>query len=277
MARNDDERRGMSRREFLEYTGLTTLALGTGALAGIPTIATAAESGAKAVGSAGDGPYNILFILTDQERYFEPSELPPGHALPGRERLQRRGVTFTNHHINSAVCTSSRSVIYTGQHIQYTKLFDNLDFPWSNSLDPAIGTLGDRLGEAGYYAAYKGKWHMSAELGTHNELALPQEKLTQAIESYGFKDYVGIGDVIGMTHGGYINDDMIGAQAQRWLRVRGQPMNQQGKPWFQAVNLVNPHDVMFYNTDAPGQNVQDNPKPLMAIAREPDVPFYRQQ
>jgi hypothetical protein len=47
MAYNDDERRGMSRREFLEYTGLTTLTLGTGAaMAGIPTIATAAESGA---------------------------------------------------------------------------------------------------------------------------------------------------------------------------------------------------------------------------------------
>ena len=88
---------------------------------------------------------------------------------------------------------------------------------------------------------------------------------------------LGIGDVIGQTQGGYINDDMIGAQARRWLRVRGQPMSQQGKPWFQAVNLVNPHDVMFYNTDVPGQNVQDNPKTLMPIAREPSTPFYQKQ
>ena len=78
MAHDDDERRGMSRREFLKSTGLTTLALRTGALAGISTMATATESGAKAAGSAGGGPYNILFILTDQERYFDPSELPPG-------------------------------------------------------------------------------------------------------------------------------------------------------------------------------------------------------
>ncbi len=236
-----------------------------------------AQSPAKAAGSAGDRPYNILFILTDQERYFHPTEYPSGYVLPGREVLQRRGVTFTNHHINSAVCTSSRSVIYTGQHIQHTKLFDNIDVPWTKDLSHDIPTLGDMFGEAGYYAAYKGKWHLSRELGTHNELALPQEKLTRAIESYGFKDYVGIGDVIGMTRGGYLNDDIIGAQAQRWLRVRGQSMNQQGKPWFLAVNLVNPHDVMFYNTDAPGQNVQDVPKPLMGIAREPDVPLYRQQ
>jgi hypothetical protein len=74
-------------------------------------------------------------------------------------------VIFNNHHINSAVCTSSRSVIYTGQHIQYTKLFDNLDFPWSNSLDPEIGTLGDRLGEAGYYAAYKSSQRRLAQAG----------------------------------------------------------------------------------------------------------------
>jgi arylsulfatase A-like enzyme len=277
MAHDKDEDRGLSRRAFIQDTGLTALALGAGTLAGIPTMATAAQSTAKAAGSAGGGPYNILFILTDQERYLDPSELPPGYALPGRERLQRRGVTFTNHHINSAVCTSSRSVIYTGQHIQHTKLFDNMDVPWMKDLSHDIPTLGDMLSEAGYYAAYKGKWHMSKELGTHDEQALPQEKLTQIIESYGFKDYVGIGDVIGMTQGGYINDDIIGAQAQRWLRVRGQPMNQQGKPWFQAVNLVNPHDVMFYNTDAPGQNVQGNPKTMMPIARDPDTPLYRQQ
>jgi arylsulfatase len=142
--------------------------------------------------------------------------------LPGREGLQRRGMTFTNHHINSAVCTSSRSVIYTGQHIQFTKLFDNMDVPWMKDLSHDVPTLGDMLSEAGYYAAYKGKWHLSKELGTHNERALPQEKLTQVIESYGFKDYVGIGDVIGDTRGGYLNDDIIGAQAQHWLRGNGQ-------------------------------------------------------
>jgi arylsulfatase len=266
----------MSRREFLKATGQITLAASTVGLAGISTMATAAESGAKAAGSAGAGPYNILFILTDQERYFDPAALPPGYALPGRERLQRRGVTFTNHQIGSAVCTSSRSVIYTGQHIQHTKLFDNLDFPWSNSLDPAIGTLGQMLGEAGYYSAYKGKWHMS-KLGGNDELALPDAKLTKAIEAYGFNDYVGIGDVIGMVQGGWINDDLITAQARRWLRVRGKLMSQQDKPWFQAVNLVNPHDTMFYNTDAPGQHVQNSPKPLIGLAREPNIPFYQKQ
>ena len=274
---SNEEKRGVTRRQFLGASAAGAIGIG---MASMGSRAFADESSAKRTGSAeapGGNPYNVLFILTDQERYFPRQEYPSGYALPGRERLQHRGVTFTNHLINSAVCTSSRSVIYTGQHIQHTKLFDNMDAPWTKDLVHDIPTLGDMLGKCGCYAAYKGKWHLSKELGTHNEYALPQEKLTQIIESYGFKDYIGIGDVIGETRGGYLNDEMIGAQARRWLRLRGLSMNQQRKPWFLAVNIVNPHDVMFYNTDLPGQNIQSIPRPLNAIAREPESVLYRKQ
>ena len=76
MTRRDNDRRGLSRREFLESTGLTTLALSTGALAGVTTMATAAQGTPKAAESAAGAPYNILFILTDQERYFDQATLP---------------------------------------------------------------------------------------------------------------------------------------------------------------------------------------------------------
>ncbi len=97
MTRSNDEKPGMSRREFLESTGLTTLALGTSTLAGMPTMAIAAEGAAQVAGAEGGEPYNILFILTDQERYFDPTTLPGDYSLPGRERLQRESVSFTNH------------------------------------------------------------------------------------------------------------------------------------------------------------------------------------
>lgn len=267
----------LSRRDFLQVSSFATLALGVSALGLNGTESRAGQSPSKPVGSPGEGPYNILFILTDQERYFHPAEYPSGYVLPGRQRLQQQGVTFTNHHVNAVVCSSSRSVIYTGQHIQHTRLFDNMDVPWTKNLSHDLPTLGNMLGDAGYYSAYKGKWHLSKELGTKDELALPQTKLTEIIESYGFKDYVGIGDVIGMIHGGYLNDDIIGTQVRRWLRLNGQRMNQENKPWFLAVNLVNPHDVMFYNTDGPGQHEQDNPRPLAGVAREPNSASYRKQ
>ena len=156
MTEKDNEHCSLSRREFLEGTGLTTLALGTGGLTGLTSLAAAKTEMKPSVESHGK-PYNILFILTDQERYFDPDTLPSGYSLPGRERLRREGTSFTNHQITTSVCSSSRSVIYTGQHIQHTKVFDNLGFPWSNELSLDTPTIGAYLQEVGYYPAYLGK------------------------------------------------------------------------------------------------------------------------
>lgn len=263
----------LSRRGFLVTSVAAAVALNNSAFANKSTKSITKD---KRINKTNQ-PYNILFILTDQERYMTASEFPRAYKLSGRDRLKKTGLTFTNHHINSAVCTSSRSVIYTGQHIQHTKLFDNMDAPWMPSLNREMPTIGDMMNEAGYYPAYKGKWHLSKELHTNNEEAIPQKELTEVLEAYGFNDYIGIGDVIGMTQGGYINDDIIASQAKRWLRLKGATMQAKKEPWFLAVNFVNPHDVMFYNTDKVSEHVQDRPKPLMEIEREPASSLYAKQ
>src|SRR5690606_22065643 len=148
----DDRPAAPSRRDFLRTAalglGATTLGLGTAAqgqatntAGGVPAASHPAQA---------SGPYNIVFILVDQERYFRPGELPDEFSLPGHERLMKRGTTFTNHYINSCVCTPSRSVVYTGQHIQHTKMFDNTNFPWIQSMSTELPTIGDRLRELGY-------------------------------------------------------------------------------------------------------------------------------
>src|SRR5262245_2699053 len=158
----------------------------------------AKSEGARAKGASG-GPYNILFILTDQERYFRSGELPRGYSLPARERLAKRGTVFENHRINSCVCTPSRSVVYTGRHIQQTKMFDNTNFPWISSLSTEMRTVGHMLRDAGYYTAYKGKWHLTKEFETVNELGTPHKIFTKEMEAYGFSDYFGVGDIIAHT------------------------------------------------------------------------------
>ncbi len=226
--------------------------------------------------NSNSGPYNILFILTDQERYFAPGELPTGYSLPGHERLTKSGVVFENHQIGSCVCTPSRAVIYTGQHIQNNGMFDNTNFPWSGSMSTEIPTLGDMLREADYYTAYKGKWHLTKEFETVNKLGTPTKIFTEEMEAYGFSDYLGVGDIIAHTQGGYYHDGIITAMTQSWLRSKGQPMQEQGKPWFLAVNLINPHDIMFYDTDLPGQKVQ-GAHPMLHIMREPLDSLYSEQ
>lgn len=96
--------------------------------------------------------YNILLVVTDQERFFPTFPFP----VPSRERLMKTGVTFCNHQNTSNVCTPSRSVLYTGLHMPQTKMFDNLGLPWMPyDLDPALGTTGHMMQELGYYTAIK--------------------------------------------------------------------------------------------------------------------------
>jgi arylsulfatase len=273
-----------TRRDFLQQTaGVAAVAIGLGAAERVS--AQEPDSGARSssagaaptrVSALATGPYNILFILTDQERFFRSDELPRGFDLPAHERLRSRGVTFTNHRINSCVCTPSRSVLYTGQHIQHTRMFDNTNFPWITSMSNEIRTVGDMLRDAGYYTAYKGKWHLTKEFETVNKLGTPTKIFTQEMEEYGFSDYFGIGDIIAHTRGGYLHDGVIASMATSWLRGKGRDLAAEGKPWFLAVNLVNPHDVMFYDTDAPGTAVQSE-RGITHVARDPADPLYAKQ
>jgi arylsulfatase A-like enzyme len=256
MRRNEGSPGPFTRRDVLRMIGMGAVASAfESSLFGTTAAAATTSSQAKTARNKA-GPYNILFILTDQERFSQPGELPAGYRLPAHERLMKQGTMFLNHRINSCVCTPSRSVLYTGQHIQHTKMFDNTNFPWITSMSTDLRTIGDMLREAGYYTAYKGKWHLTKEFETVNELGSPTKIFTKEMEAYGFSDYLGVGDIIGHEQGGYRYDGIISAMGVSWLRSRGMDLAATGAPWFLAVNLVNPHDVMFINTDRPGERVQ---------------------
>ena len=259
------------RRDALKAmgAGAVSATLGTNLFGSLAS----AQTPAPRAGAVAGGPYNILLILTDQERYFRPGELPRDYRLPAHERLAKKGIVFENHRINSCVCTPSRSVLYTGQHIQHTKMFDNTNFPWISSMSTDLRTVGHVLRDAGYYTAYKGKWHLTKEFETVNELGSPTKIFTREMEAYGFSDYFGVGDIIAHEQGGYLHDGIISAMGVNWLRGRGMELEAQGKPWFLAVNLVNPHDVMFINTDRPGERVQAR-NILGHIRPEPAHPLY---
>ena len=96
------------------------------------------------------------------------------------------------------------------------------------------------------------------------------------MEAYGFSDYFGIGDIIAHHQGGYLHDGVTAAMSTSWLRGKGRELAAEGKPWFLAVNLVNPHDVMFYDTDAPGTPLQAS-RALTNVIREPKDPLYAKQ
>lgn len=247
-----------------------TSLLGAGLLSS--GVVQAASAGAAPAAGAAERPLNILFVFTDQERHFD--RWPAGLSLPGHERMAQRGTYFAAHHIGATMCTSSRAIMMTGLQTAANGMFENLDVPWVKDLSPEIPTIGHMLRKAGYYTAYKGKWHLTRAF----DQQFPPERLfTREMEAYGFADYVSPGDIVGHTLGGYAFDQLIAGSATSWLRRVGRPLSDDGRPWALTVSLVNPHDIMYFNTDAPGQAVQDSGRLLSEAAPAPQHALYRDE
>jgi arylsulfatase len=208
---------------------------------------------------------NVLMIVTDQE--YAHQSLPAGFVLANRDRLRSRGVTFEHHYATTSVCTPSRSVMLTGRHTPHTGMFDNTNFAWIDDMkaDPeALPTVGHMLRDLGYYTAYKGKWHLSE---------LPAEDSRESMEPYGFSEYQEWGDAQGRPLDGFLKDPLIAGEAAEWLTTRA-PEVATTQPWFLAVNFVNPHDVMFFDSDG-AETVQANS--MFPILDAPDAPLYQQK
>lgn len=213
--------------------------------------------------------HNIIFVFTDQERFFP--RLPAGYSLPGHERLARNGVTFENHYCPAVMCTSSRAVLLTGLQTTDNRMFENADAPWVQALSTKVPTVGHMLRKAGYYTAYKGKWHLNRAFDDNDGNRL----FTREMEEYGFADFAWPGDVLAHGLGGYRFDHLISGSAISWLRNKGRPLAEDGKPWALFVSLVNPHDIMYFNTDLPGERVQDTGRLMMQPTKTPPHPDYK--
>lgn len=240
---------------------------GVGAAAAAPLAASAA--GPRPRGPAGATP-NILFVFTDQQRHVE--RWPAGFRLPGQERLTREGTTFRNHYCPAVMCTSSRAVMLTGLQTADNRMFENADMPYVKALSTEIPTIGHMLRKAGYHTAYKGKWHLDAAFDGHDG---PARLFTKEMDAYGFSDFGVPIDALAHAHGGYTYDHMTAGAAVSWLRDKGRPLADERKPWALFVSFVNPHDIMYFNTDAPGERVQDTGLLMMRAARAPQHETYR--
>ena len=125
----------MSRNSTTPTATRRTIMKGAAASALVPAVLGAAQAQTRPAAPSvarPQGGLNILFVFTDQERYH--ANWPAGLSLPGHERLQKRGVAFTNHQCPATMCTSSRSVMLTGLQTPDNGMFENLDVPWMRDL-----------------------------------------------------------------------------------------------------------------------------------------------
>ena len=96
-------------------------------------------------------------------------------------------------------------------------------------------------------------------------LGLHEDNLTD-LEEYGFSDWGGT-DYVGTLYEGLNADPIIASEAVEWLEGTGMALNGEGRSFFLAVNMVNPHDIMNYD-DSGYQSG------LLALGGKPDSPVY---
>jgi arylsulfatase len=176
---------------------------------------------------------NLLVLCIDQ--WQTHMRLPDGVCFPAMERLTERGVSFDHQYCTVPVCTPSRAAMWTGVHALHTGLWDNTNYAWIDELRHDVPTIGHMLREQGYYTAFKGKWHLSKT--PHSE---------DALESYGLADFQQWGDCYGAPLEGELVDPTIAFETVDWLDHQAPRLDQ---PWLLVCSLINPHDVMFLQTD----------------------------
>lgn len=122
---------------------------------------------------------NILLILADDMGYGDVQALNPQRGripTPNLDRLAAQGMSFTDAHSGSAVCTPTRYGVLTGRYAWRTHLQKGILQPASPALIAAERlTLPGMLKANGYVTAGFGKWHLGQDAPmTNSNYALDQ-------------------------------------------------------------------------------------------------------
>src|SRR3954447_4440832 len=123
------------------------------------TAAVAANSvGTGRAGQSGPSkPRNVVFILTDDQRYDALGFMhgQPWLRTPNMDSLAREGAHLKNAFVTTALCSPSRASILTGIYAHRHQIVDN-----NTAIPPGTKFFPQLLQQAGYQTAFIGKWHM---------------------------------------------------------------------------------------------------------------------
>ena len=106
---------------------------------------------------------NIIFIMADDMGSGDVRALNSKSRIPtpNLDRLSREGMTFTDAHSPSAVCTPTRYGVMTGRYCWRSRMKSGVLNGYGTPLiEPGRITVGSFLNDNGYATACVGKWHL---------------------------------------------------------------------------------------------------------------------
>ena len=214
----------------------------------------------------------IILIVCDELVSLNKIDPQYLNQLEGIKKFSNRMINFPHHYTNSTPCSAARSVIYTGQHINKTKITENIETGWQLSLksqNPWINTFGNYFKNLGYRTNYKGKFHLTKELIPTIPITYKPLIATQTyLQTYGFDEFEKFGDFCFDRRLGTFNDELVVEQKLPIGNTKTNcdywdPITNYGYdgviPFFKGpksqelfalvVNFDNPHDIKNSNIE----------------------------
>lgn len=188
---------------------------------------------------------NFLVILVDDLGYGDLGSY--GNSViktPNIDRLASEGLLLTDFYASAPMCSPSRAGLLTGRVPYRYGVYDWIPPGHDMHLPASEVSIASLLKEAGYATAIHGKWHLN---GKFNSPEQPQPD-DQGFD-YWFavqysqphldpQDFVRNGSPVETV--GYAAQ-IVADDAVRWL----QESRASGKPFFQFVNFLEPHEPIM--------------------------------
>jgi len=150
---------------------------------------------------------NIIVILADDMGMGDIGAYNPESKIPtpNLDRLSTEGISLSDSHSPSAVCTPTRYALLTGRYSWRTRLRSGVLWGYSPSLiEPGRTTIASLLKKEGYSTAGIGKWHLG--LGQAEETDYSQV-LDPNPTTFGFDYFWGIPASLDMQPYLYFEND----------------------------------------------------------------------
>lgn len=179
---------------------------------------------------------NIVIILADDMGYGDVHALNPGSKIPtpNLDRLAAEGMTFTDAHSPSAVCTPTRYGLLTGRYSWRSRLKHGVLGGYSPPLvEKERSTIATLLKARGYHTGGVGKWHLGMALPFKKSEGADRARwdgdpgidfggvITDSPIHHGFDTYFGVCASLDMAPYVYVRDDrftMLPTHQQRAVK-----------------------------------------------------------
>ena len=182
-------------------------------------------------------PPNVIVILADDLGYPDISLCDGWVSTPHIDRLAGEGMTLTDFHSNSSVCSPTRAAFLTGRYQQRVGIVDVIVGAKEpdQGLPASTTTLAGVFQKNGYATAIFGKWHLGYQ-DRYNPVR------------HGFDEFVGFlnGGADYHQHQDWRNglkkEDISGYSTDIITRKSVDFIKRhKGKPFFLAVGYIRPH------------------------------------